>query len=153
MSSDRWYDCMPFYHGTGGSAAVSMMMTGVTLCIGKKFSVSKFWSDCCDSRATCITYVGETARYLLAAPPSPLDKAHRVRLMFGNGLRPDVWLKFRERFGVPEVAEFFNSSEGVFALLNYCRGDYLVGSVGHHGKTMRFLMRNVSLAKPSLELQ
>lgn len=68
--------------------------------------------------------MGETARYLLAAPPSPLDRDHQVRCMYGNGLRPDVWLKFRERFGVPEVVEFFNSSEGVFGLVIYCRGDY-----------------------------
>jgi len=63
--------------------------------------------------------------------------------MYGNGLRPDVWIKFRERFGVPEVLEFFNSSEGVFGLAVYCRGDYLAGSVGHHGAILRYLYRNV----------
>lgn len=68
------------------------------------------------------SYVGETARYLLAAPKSPLDRQHRVKVMFGNGLRPDVWRKFGERFGVQTVAEFFNSTEGVFALMNICSG-------------------------------
>jgi acyl-CoA synthetase (AMP-forming)/AMP-acid ligase II len=133
---------MPMYHGTGGILAVSNLMNGITLCIGKRFSTSKFWSEVRDSKATYITYVGETARYLLAAPPSPLDKAHNVRCMYGNGLRPDVWIKFRERFGVPEVWEFFNSSEGVFAMMNYCRGDYLAGAVGHHGALVRLLTRN-----------
>jgi acyl-CoA synthetase (AMP-forming)/AMP-acid ligase II len=141
--TDRWYNCMPMYHGTGGVQAVWMMMIGVTLCIGKRFSISKFWGEVRDSRATWITYVGETARYLLAAPPSPLDKDHHVRVMYGNGLRPDVWLKFRERFGVPEVCEFFNSSEGVFGLTNYCRGDYLAGCVGFHGAINRYLNRNI----------
>lgn len=117
-------------------------MNGITLCIGKRFSTSKFWEEVRDSKATYITYVGETARYLLAAPPSPLDKAHTVRCMYGNGLRPDVWIKFRERFNVPEVWEFFASSEGVFATLNHCRGDYLAGAVGHHGALVRFLTRN-----------
>ncbi|KAH7409498.1 hypothetical protein BKA64DRAFT_774308 [Cadophora sp. MPI-SDFR-AT-0126] len=142
VDGDRWYDCMPMYHGTGGVQAVTMLMTGITICIGKKFSTSKFWSEVHDSRATWITYVGETARYLLAAPPSPLDKDHNVRCMFGNGLRPDVWFKFRERFGVPEVTEFFNSSEGVFGLVNYCRGDYLATCVGHQGAIIRFENRN-----------
>ena len=142
LPTDRWYDCMPMYHGTGGVLAVAMMMTGITLCIGKKFSTSKFWTEVRDSRATWITYVGETARYLLAAPPSPEDKNHQVRCMYGNGLRPDVWIKFRERFRVPEVAEFFSSSEGVFNLINYCRGDYLAASVGHHGLINRFIYRN-----------
>jgi acyl-CoA synthetase (AMP-forming)/AMP-acid ligase II len=95
-----------------------------------------------DSRATWITYVGETARYLLAAPLSPLDRDHQVRCMYGNGLRPDVWLKFRERFGVPEVLEFFNSSEGVFGLSIYAKGDYFAACVGHHGAILRYLYRN-----------
>jgi acyl-CoA synthetase (AMP-forming)/AMP-acid ligase II len=130
------------YHGTGGIIAMDNMMNAVTLCIGKRFSTSKFWSEVRDSKATYITYVGETARYLLAAPQSPLDKAHNVRYMCGNGLRPDVWIKFRERFGVPEIFEFFNSTEGVFTIINHCRGDYLVGAVGHHGALVRFLTRN-----------
>jgi acyl-CoA synthetase (AMP-forming)/AMP-acid ligase II len=134
---------MPLYHGTGGVLAVNMMMTGVTLCIGKRFSTSKFWSEVHDSRATWITYVGETARYLLAAPPGPFDRDHQVRCMYGNGLRPDVWIKFRERFNVPEVVEFFNSSEGVFGLVNYCRGDFLAGCVGYQGAIMRQLCKNV----------
>jgi len=143
LDDDRWYNCMPYYHGTGGMTAITNMMQGITLCIGIKFSTKSFWQDCCDSRATWITYVGETARYLLAAPPSPLDKQHNVRAMYGNGLRPDVWTKFRDRFNVPEVVEFFNSSEGVFGLAIYSRGDYFATSVGHHGLIIRHLYRNV----------
>lgn len=119
------------------------MMQGITLCIGTKFSTRSFWQDCHDSRATWITYVGETARYLLAAPPSPLDRQHNVRVMYGNGLRPDVWLKFRDRFNVPEVVEFFNSSEGVFGLAIYSRGDYYAATVGHHGLLTRRQYRNI----------
>ena len=134
---------MPYYHGTGGVTMVGNLMQGTTVCIGKKFSTSKYWSEVCDSRATLMTYVGETARYLLAAPPSPLDKAHRIRVMHGNGLRPDVWIKFRERFGVPEVFEFFNSTEGMLVLGNYCRGDYLATAVGHHGLLARMFLKNI----------
>lgn len=122
---DRWYDCMPLYHGTGCNVAVICMISGITLCIGKKFSTSGFWEDIRASDATAFVYVGETARYLLAAPPSPKDRQHRVRVMFGNGLRPDVWIKFRERFGVEYVCEFFNSTEGLLSLLNINRGTCL----------------------------
>ncbi|OBT41053.1 hypothetical protein VE00_08381 [Pseudogymnoascus sp. WSF 3629] len=142
VDSDRWYDCMPFYHGTGGCAALNALCTGITLCVGKKFSTSQFWTEVRDSRSTWITYVGETARYLLAAPPSPLDLQNEVRGINGNGLRPDVWIKFRDRFGITEIIEFFNSTEGVFGLVNYCRGDYLATSVGHHGILRRRLLQN-----------
>ena len=121
-SNHRWYQCMPMYHGTGGIVSVICLMGGTPVCIGKKFSVSHFWDEVRDSKSTSFTYVGETVRYLLAAPISHRDKDHGIRSMFGNGLRPDVWVKFRDRFGVATIVEFFGSSEGVFSLRNCSRG-------------------------------
>ncbi|KAH6988261.1 hypothetical protein BKA56DRAFT_669816 [Ilyonectria sp. MPI-CAGE-AT-0026] len=140
---DRWYVSMPLYHGTGCSTAINCLLTGMTLCIGKKFSVSRFWDEIRASRATAFVYVGETARYLLSAPKKETDRQHGVRMMFGNGLRGDVWEKFSDRFGVEWVVEIFNSTEGVFVLSNRARGPYLTGSVGHHGLIMRMMNKNV----------
>lgn len=119
------------------------MLSGVSLAIGKRFSISTFWSDVRDSESTFFIFVGEAARYLLAAPPSPLDKHHRIRCMYGNGLRPDVWTKFQERFGVPEVLEFFSSTEGMLSLVNYSKGPYRANAVGHHGFIFRQMYRNI----------
>ena len=80
---------------------MSHLMAGNSIAIGRKFSLRNFWKDVRDSESTVFVYVGETARYLLSAPPSPDDKNHKVRLMFGNGMRPDVWPRFQERFGKP----------------------------------------------------
>jgi len=140
---DRWYDTMPYYHGTGNTVLVGCLCAGLTVCIGRKFSVSRFWEDVRDSKATAIVYVGETARYLVNAPPSPRDRDHNVKLAYGNGMRPDVWEKFRERFGIATISEFFNSSEGVFALGNYNAGPYTAAAVGHDGAIKRWMMRNV----------
>lgn len=142
-NGDRLYNCMPMYHGAGCVAALLCLCSGLTLCIGKKFSSTNFWNDVRDSDATAFVYVGETARYLLATPPSPLDKQHRVKLMFGNGLRPDVWRKFVERFRVEIVCESFNSTEGLFALANRCCGEFSQGAVGHHGLILRRLLHHV----------
>ena len=46
---------------------------------------------CCRYNVSCGQYIGEMARYLLAAPPSSLDTAHSVRLMFGTVYRTDYW--------------------------------------------------------------
>ncbi|KAF1977703.1 fatty acid transporter-like protein [Bimuria novae-zelandiae CBS 107.79] len=140
---DRWYIPMPLYHGTGGTTALSGMLSGVSICIGKKFSTSKFWSDIRDSRSTAFVYVGETARYLLASPPSPLDKQHKAKLMFGNGMRPDVWHRFVERFGIETVVEIFNSTEGVLQLANVCRGPFLATAVGHQGAISRWKTHDI----------
>ncbi|CAG8302074.1 unnamed protein product [Penicillium salamii] len=140
---DRWYSCMPLYHGTAAISMIACLVMGVSIAIAPKFSVSKFWDDIRDSESTLFVYVGETARYLLAPPSSPQDRNHKVRCMYGNGLRPDIWEKFRDRFGVNEVGEFFNSTEGIFGLFNYNCGPFTSGSVGHHGLIMRGVLHNV----------
>ena len=117
-------------------------MSGVSLALARKFSVSNFWPDIRESESTYFVYVGETARYLLAAPLSPLDKQHKVRCMHGNGLRPDVWTKFQERFGIPEIAEFFTSTEGMFFLVNWSKGPFGTNAVGHHGLLFRQMYHN-----------
>lgn len=111
--ADRWYNCMPLYHGTGALMVMSQLGSGGSIAIGRTFSLKRFWSDVRDSQATIFVYVGETARYLLSNPPSSDDRRHKVRLVIGNGLRPDVWRKFQERFGMfrerqhTDMATFF----------------------------------------------
>lgn len=83
--------------------------------------------------ANVIQYVGEVLRYLLAVPPSPLDKQHKVKLAYGNGCRPDIWEKFRDRFGVDTISEFFASSEGNGSLFNKNSNLLGAGAVGHEG--------------------
>lgn len=121
---------------------MSQILCGSTICIAPKFSASNFWPDIRASRATWFLYVGETLRYLLAAPPSPDDKAHSARAAYGNGCRPDVWTRFQARFGIDTLGEFYNSTEGPLALRNLSRGDFLAHAVGHHGLLLRWRYRN-----------
>ena len=87
-----------------------------------------------ETKATVIQYVGETLRYLLAAPPSPDDKTkHNVRMAFGNGLRADVWDKFRNRFGVDTIAEFYGATEGVGGTFSFSRNTFSSGAMGQMG--------------------
>ena len=134
---------MPLYHGTGGITSIYVLMGGLSLAIGKKFSVTTFWKDIHDSQATMFVYVGECARYLLSAPINRYERDHKIRCCYGNGLRPDVWRRFQERFNIPEVAEFFSSSEGMFSMVNWDRGEYLRGYVGHHGAILRSMYKEV----------
>lgn len=139
---DTWYNGMPLYHGTGAITSSVSLLGGLSLAISKKFSVSKFWPEVHDSNATMFIYVGETARYLLNAPPHPLERKHKLRVGYGNGLRPDVWHKFQERFNIPEIAEFFSSTEGMFSLVVWDRGPFFAACVGHHGAILRAMLHN-----------
>ncbi|POS74399.1 fatty acid transporter protein [Diaporthe helianthi] len=133
----RCYNCMPYYHMTGGLHAILQLLTRDTLCIAPKFHARTFWDDIRASRATFFIYVGEALRYLLAQPPSPLDRAHNVHTILGNGLRGDVWVPFRDRFGIDTIHEFYNSTELMFGLDNSSRGDFTAKSLGVHGLILR----------------
>jgi acyl-CoA synthetase (AMP-forming)/AMP-acid ligase II len=139
---DRWYCCMPIFHGTGGLACMMCLTSGLSVAVGRKFSVSTFWDDIHDSGSTNFVYVGEAARYLLMAPPHPKERDHKLIGMYGNGMRPDVWNRFKERFGVAEVMEFFNSTEGVLAMVVHSKGPFSATTVGHHGAIIRRLLNN-----------
>lgn len=125
---DKVYCVLPLYHTAGGVIAVSMaLLNGATLVLRRKFSASEFWGDCRANGVTIFQYIGELCRYLLNRPVSPEDRAHSVRCVVGNGLRPDIWAKFQERFGIRDVREFYGATEGNFALINL---DNKVGAVG-----------------------
>ena len=127
--SDRFYVCLPLYHSAGGMMAVgSALFAGGTLVIARKFSVGRFWSDCVEHGVTAFQYIGELCRYLLNSPPDPDERRHRIRVVVGNGLRPEVWSRFQERFGIGRIVEFYGATEGNTALFNV---DGRVGAVGH----------------------
>jgi len=79
--------------------------------LARKFSARTFWKTAYLSRANKILYVGELCRYLLATPPGEYDRQHQVQVASGNGMRAEVWDKFKERFGIPIVQEYYRSTE------------------------------------------
>ena len=93
-----------------GSGMAFIFGAGVAL--RRKFSASNFWTDCIRYGCTVSHYLGEINRFLLAAPPKPEDRAHKVRLMLGSGLRPQIWEEFVRRFNIPNIAELYGATEG-----------------------------------------
>eukprot|EP00759_Apiculatamorpha_spiralis_P022144 PhF_6_TR26442/c0_g1_i1/m.38295/K08745/SLC27A1_4, FATP1, FATP4; solute carrier family 27 (fatty acid transporter), member 1/4 len=120
---DVTYCALPLYHTAGGCMSVGYMLNiGTTLVVRKKFTRSGFWSDCSKYNATVIQYIGELCRYLCNGEVGEFDQKHKVRLAVGNGLRPDVWDTFKQRFNVGRIAEFYGSTEGNVAMYN-CFGE------------------------------
>ncbi|XP_023239007.1 long-chain fatty acid transport protein 1-like [Centruroides sculpturatus] len=126
--NDIVYSSLPLYHTAGSIVGCAQcLIFGSSLAIRNKFSASKFWDDCIKYNCTVANYIGETCRYLLAQPERPVEKQHKVRLMFGNGLRPQIWEQFKNRFGIKEIGEFYGSTEGNANIINI---DNTVGCVG-----------------------
>ncbi|WP_304188100.1 long-chain-acyl-CoA synthetase [Phenylobacterium aquaticum] len=132
---DRVYVTLPLYHATGGLCGLgAALLNGGSAVIRKKFSASHFWEEVAAEGCTMFVYIGELGRYLVNGPPGAADTAHKVRLAFGNGLRADVWAELQQRFHIPEVLEFYGSTEGNVSMFNF---DGRVGAIGRAPKWLR----------------
>ncbi|KAK8237987.1 very long-chain acyl-CoA synthetase/fatty acid transporter [Phyllosticta capitalensis] len=132
---DVVFTAMPLYHTSASLLALlAVLTTRTTLALAPSFSTTHLVPSLHATGATHLQYVGETLRYLLASPPNAnLDTTHRVRTIFGNGLRPDVWTRFCTRFNIATVCEFYAATEGPAALWNRCTGPFTAGAVGYAG--------------------
>jgi fatty-acyl-CoA synthase len=127
-AKDRMMLVLPLYHATGGLVGMGAAFSNGGACIIRpKFSASTFWDEAVSQGATMFTYVGELCRFLLSTPPHPLENAHKIQWIVGNGLRPEVWESFVTRFNIPHVIEFYGATEGNVSLINL---DGPIGAVG-----------------------
>ncbi|MDP3174732.1 MAG: long-chain-acyl-CoA synthetase [Phenylobacterium sp.] len=127
---DRVYVALPLYHATGGLCGLgAALLSGGSVVLKRKFSASQFWPDIVSEGCTMFVYIGELCRYLVNHPPEEDETRHKLRLAFGNGLRPDIWPQMKQRFRIPEVLEFYGSTEGNVSLFNFDGREGAVGRV------------------------
>ncbi|XP_047041487.1 long-chain fatty acid transport protein 4-like [Helicoverpa zea] len=126
--NDVFYCPLPLYHTAGGVISIGLaIIMGCTVAIKSKFSASQYFPDCVKYKATAAHYIGEMCRYVLATPPSPADTQHNVRVIYGNGLRPQIWKDFVKRFNIKAVTEFYGATEGNANIANV---DGTPGAIG-----------------------
>ena len=101
--------------------------------LGRKFSHKTFWPEVSASGANNLQYVGELCRYLVNAPPHPLERKHKVQMAWGNGMRPDVWEKFRQRFNIPVINELYAATDGLGPTFNRNCGEFGRNAIGVRG--------------------
>ena len=63
----------------------------------------------------------------MATEPTKMDKDNGIKSVVGNGLRPDIWAEFKERFNIDRVGEFYGASEGNGGFANVFNKDCTVG--------------------------
>jgi len=147
--TDRLYCALPLYHSTGGLCGVgAACLTGGALVVKKRFSAAAFWPDVVRHGCTIFVYIGELCRYLVNQPEHPQEREHKIRLAFGNGLRPEVWPDFQRRFRIPEILEFYGSTEGNVSLFNF---DGRPGAIGRIPRYIRNQF-NIRLVKFDLDI-
>ncbi|MFZ5669025.1 MAG: long-chain-acyl-CoA synthetase [Pseudomonadota bacterium] len=135
VETDRIYQTLPLYHATGGLCGMgAALLTGGSVVLRKRFSTSHFWEDVAGEGCTMFVYIGELCRYLINAPHDDRERGHKLRLAFGNGLRADVWEDLVDRFAIPQVMEFYGSTEGNVSMFNF---DGQIGAIGRLPKWLK----------------
>jgi fatty-acyl-CoA synthase len=144
---DVTFNVLPLYHSTGGLVGVGpALLNGGRLVLRKRFSSTNFWPDVKASGATLFVYIGELCRYLVNAPETPGERDHKLRLAYGNGMRPDVWEEFQPRFNIPRVLEFYGSTEGNVSVFNFD------GKMGAIGRVPGFLKKQINIRLVEFDL-
>ena len=125
---DVIYITLPLFHSNAVHIGLaSAFYGGSAVALARKFSVRNFWKDVRKYKATCFNYIGELCRYLLNQPPSPDDRNHNVYKICGNGLRPEIWKEFKERFGIRNIHEHYGATEIRGMFCNYLNIDCTIG--------------------------
>ena len=126
--NDTMYIPLPFFHTN--ALALSwppIFANGSAVAIRRKFSVSNFWSDVKNYNATSWCYIGELCRYLMNQPTRSNDRDNPLSKIIGNGLRPDIWQDFKDRFGISHVYEIYGAAESNLYFVNLLNLDCTVG--------------------------
>jgi len=127
-SDDCMYNCLPLYHSTGLILGLcACIQAGASSFIKRKFSASSFWSEAKKFNTTAFVYVGELCRYLSFQKPCDDEVNNPISKMVGNGLRPDLWDTFRNRFDVERICEIYGASEANGMFMNLLNKDETIG--------------------------
>ena len=126
--TDCMHNSLPLYHSTGLMLGIcAVIQAGASTFIKRKFSASSFWDEVQKYNTTALVYIGELCRYLANSDPTPVEQNNPLKVMVGNGLRPDVWDIFKERFGVNRIVEIYGASEGNALFTNLLNKDKTIG--------------------------
>jgi carnitine-CoA ligase len=116
-SDDVLYTNLPLFHTNALNTFCQALLAGATFALGPRFSASRFWGRCARAEATVTYLLGPMVSILLRQPPSPDDRAHRVRIALAPATPSELHEPFRERFGV-ELIDGWGSTETNIVLAN-----------------------------------
>jgi crotonobetaine/carnitine-CoA ligase len=109
---DVYMTGFPLFHGNAQFLTVyPCLIAGAHCVLYPRFSASDWAGRARRSGATVTNLLGATMSFICAQPPSPDDRAHKVRRIYAAPLAPDLADTFTERFGVREYVDGFGQTE------------------------------------------
>jgi carnitine-CoA ligase len=109
---DVYMTGFPLFHGNAQFLTVyPSMISGAHCVLYPRFSASDWAGRARRSGATVTNLLGATLAFICAQPPSPDDRAHKIRCIYAAPLSTDLAGPFSERFGVREFVDGFGQTE------------------------------------------
>jgi steroid-22-oyl-CoA synthetase len=113
-NDDVLYCAMPLFHGNALNAIVlPALSSGATIALRDRFSASQFMPDVRRYGATFFSTVGRALAYILATPPAPEDRDHRVKFALAPEASARDMRVFRERFGILCISGYGSSENAI----------------------------------------
>lgn len=126
--TDRTLCCMQFYYLDPALLLLLNLHTGGSMVVMRRFSVSRFWNVVRDHDVTDLVTIASMPVLLLKAPPSPLDRAHKVKKAVAVGIPANLHRAMVERWGFPWLDNYGATESGLMARVPRHMADEMVGS-------------------------
>lgn len=101
---------MPLFHLSGTSPITTTMAAGGRFVLRTAPSGSTYWETARDLGATWSYLVGTMANFLMARPPSPAEKEHKLRFVLSSPI-PNNVEEYKERFNIGGIGSSYGMSE------------------------------------------
>jgi len=129
-ASDIFYVCLPLFHNNALLAATgAALVCGASVVMSRRFSVSRFWDEIRESKATITNFLGAMSSFLWSQPPSPADADNCLRLV-SMAPTPKYAAEFEERFGLRAMNNYGLSDYGMVTSFTQWDPREKLGSIG-----------------------
>lgn len=128
VEGDVLLTTLPLFHTNALNAFYQAIVTGSTLAVEKRFSVSDFLPSLQRHRATVTYLLGAIVPMLLSRPETPDERAHEVRIALAPAVPADYHKEFTRRFGIA-LLDGYGSTETNFVMGDFV-DDHRPGTMG-----------------------
>ncbi len=109
---DVYYNFFPLFHNTAQAMiTLPVLLTGATMVLIDRFSVTRFWTDVREHGCTAFYYIGEILRILLKSTTAADGAGTQLRIGWGIGASAADFTEFKSRHSV-EMRSGYGSTEG-----------------------------------------
>jgi crotonobetaine/carnitine-CoA ligase len=104
---DVFHNWLPLYH-LGGQMHMSMtaIIADGTIALFPRFSLSHFWAEVAEVKATVICGFSAIVQFLWSLPPGPQDRDNTLRVGLISGIPQNIHRDFESRFGMRLFEEY-----------------------------------------------